>query len=357
MNSYTTLEVAERVEGELLGPADLEIIGVAQLAGAQPGQISFVRNQKHVKHWPSSQATAVLVSVGVEIDLKPKTAVIRVENADLAMVKVLELFSPPVPRPSVGVHPAASVDPSAWLGDAVAIGPHAFVGRGVSIGSGSVVHANVTIMDDVVLGPGCVVYPGVVIRERCELGARVIVHANAVIGSDGFGYTPSGDGSGLTKIPHVGSVRIGDDVEIGSGTCVDRGKFAATTIGSGTKIDNLCQIAHNCQIGRDCILVGQTGLSGSVTLEDGVVMGGQGATADNITIGAGAKLIARPGAFNDVPAGVTWGGFPARDMRAMLREIAAVRRLPDLIKELRETRAAESDSIDQADDPPATPSS
>jgi UDP-3-O-[3-hydroxymyristoyl] glucosamine N-acyltransferase len=192
-------------------------------------------------------------------------------------------------------------------------------------------------MEDAGIGPGCVLFPGVVVYHHCELGSGVIVNANTVIGADGFGYRPAPDGSGLVKIPQIGTVKIGNDVEIGAGACIDRGKFSATVIGDGTKIDNLCHIAHNCRIGKGCVLAAQVGLSGSVVVGDGVAIGGQVGVADHFTVGDGAQLAAQAGVISDVPAGATWFGTPAHDLRATLREAVALRRLPDLIKTLKKT--------------------
>ena len=155
------------------------------------------------------------------------------------------------------------------------------------------------------------------------------------IGADGFGYRPSPDGRGLVKIPQIGTVEIGDDVEIGAGSCVDRGKFSATSIGDGTKIDNLIQIAHNCKLGRLCVMAGQSGLAGSVTLGDGVMMGGGARVKDHVTIGEGARLGGNTGALSDVAPGKTVLGFPANDYRQTLRLWAAQKQLPDLIKQIK----------------------
>jgi UDP-3-O-[3-hydroxymyristoyl] glucosamine N-acyltransferase len=159
-------------------------------------------------------------------------------------------------------------------------------------------------------------------------------HQGVSIGADGFGYRPDPHGGGLLKVPHLGTVEVGDRVEIGANACVDRGKFGATVVGEGTKIDNLVQIAHNCRIGRSCIIAGLCGLSGSVTLEDGVVLGGNVGIADHVTIGAGARIGAKAGVMSDVPAGRSMLGCPADDLRAALRQMAAVRKLPDLIRGL-----------------------
>lgn len=336
MPSFTTQDIAARVSGELVGPGGLMIRGVEHLDAAGPEQITFIRDAQHAAAWLSSKAGAVLVSRGTAVEAGSR-AVILVPDADLALATVLALFAPAPARPEPGIHPAAVVDPSAGLGAGVAVGAGCYIGPRVRIGEGTILHANVTILDEARIGGGCEFYPGVVIRDRCELGDRVILHPNVVIGADGFGYRKSLDPKkpGLVKIPQIGIVRIGDDVEIGACTCVDRAKLSATVIGQGTKIDNLCQIGHNCIIGRFCILCGQVGLAGSVTIGDGSVLGGKVAVKDQVTIGAGAQVAACAAVMTNIPAGETWGGYPARDIREAFREHAAMRKLPELVKLLR----------------------
>lgn len=333
--ALTTGAIASHLGGELLGSADIVINRMDRLDAAGPGSLTFVRDKKFAPGWLTSAASAALC--GPDADLHPGTgrAIIRVPDADLAVAAVLEMLAPPVVRPVTGIHNTACVDPSAQIAPDVAIGPQCVVGAGVRIGAGTVLHAHVSVMDETTIGSQCELYPGVVVRERCEIGSRVILNANVVIGTDGFGYRPAPDGSGLMKITHVGTVRIEDDVDLGAGTCVDRGKFAATVIGKGTKIDNLCQIAHNCIIGKHCVIAAMGAIAGSTIVGDGVMMGGKVAIRDGITIGAGAKLMACTAVMENVPAGATWAGVPGRDAGSALREVAAIRKLPDLVKRMR----------------------
>ena len=333
MPDFTAQQISDRVGGDLVGPRDLTVRGVEQLDCAAPDQISFVRDARNVAAWTESRAGVVLAARQLELACDNGRAVIHVDNADLALVSVLNMFAPAPVVPPAGVHPSATVDPTAQLGAAVAIGPSCVVGAGVEIGDGCVLQPQVCLMDHVTVGRRCLLYPGVVVRERCALGDDVILHPNAVIGADGFGYTPSRDGSRLVKIPQIGTVKIGNDVEIGAGTCIDRGKHSATVIGDGTKIDNLCQIAHNCIIGRHCAIAGQTGLAGSVTIGDGAMLGGNVGVKDQLHIGAGATIAGHAAVMHDVPAGATWGGYPAQDLHQTMRQIAAVRKLPDALKE------------------------
>jgi UDP-3-O-[3-hydroxymyristoyl] glucosamine N-acyltransferase len=262
--------------------------------------------------------------------------VLPVDDADLAMATIAELFAPPIPRPACGVDPSATVAPTARLAERVALGPNVFVGEGAQIGAGTILHAGVFVGEHVSIGQDCELFPNVVVRERCRLGNRVIIHACSAIGSDGFGYR--WDGQKHAKIPQIGSVEIEDDVEIGSCSCVDRAKFGVTRIGRGSKIDNLVQVAHNVRIGPHCIMAGQAGVAGSVTLGAGAVLGGQCAVRDHVSMGDRAALAACSGAMEDVPAAQVVSGLPAIPHRQFLREQAALRELPDLRLEVRKLR-------------------
>ena len=249
------------------------------------------------------------------------------------MQRLLEYLAPPVPRPAAGIHPGAVVADTASIGRDVAIGPHCMVGANVALGHGTVLHAGVTIGDDVTIGDECELFAGVVVRERCTIGHRVTIHANSVIGTDGFGYR--WDGTKHAKQPHIGTVVIEDDVEIGSCTCIDRGKIDETRVGSGTKIDNLVQVGHNVRIGRHCILCAGVGVGGTAVLEDGVVLGGAAGVRDHVRLGAGVQVGALSGIPNDIPAGQAVVGAPALPHRDYLREQAAIRKLPEALRTIR----------------------
>jgi UDP-3-O-[3-hydroxymyristoyl] glucosamine N-acyltransferase len=227
------------------------------------------------------------------------------------------------------------VDPTAKVSPTARIGPFCVVGARTVVSDHATLVSRVTLGADVAIGPASTLFPGVVIYDRCSIGAHTILHANVTIGADGFGYRPDPQGRGLIKIPHIGTVEIGNGVEIGSSTCVDRGKFGATVIGDGAKIDNLVQIAHNCRIGRCVIICGQSGLAGSVTVGDGAMMSGGVGVTDGINIGAGAKIGAKSGVMCDVPAGETWTGLPAAPHREQMRTWSAVKKLPEVLRELK----------------------
>jgi UDP-3-O-[3-hydroxymyristoyl] glucosamine N-acyltransferase len=219
------------------------------------------------------------------------------------------------------------------LGEQAAVGPFAFIGARSRIGRRVIIHDGVHIGDDVIIGDDCEFFPHVTIRERVTIGSRVIIHANSVLGTDGFGYR--WDGKKHRKIPQIGTIVVEDDVEIGSCVCIDRAKFSATRIGRGTKIDNLVQIAHNVQLGPHCILVGQAALAGSAKLGAGVVLGGQTAVRDHIVMSDGAMAAACSAVAEDVGPRQVVSGTPALPHRQSLREQAALRRLPDLVVQVR----------------------
>jgi len=341
MEPHTTQSIAEHVGGRLIGPGDLRITGLAEVARAEPGDLTFIGSRAYAAAWPDSHADAALVSQDLAPDPIDGKALIIVQNPDLAMAAVLELFAPPTQRPEPGIHPAAVIDPDATLGNGVSIGPHAYVGPHARLGDRCVLHHRATVMPHARLGHDCELMPGSVVGSRCALGQRVILHANAVIGTDGFGYRPGDADAGqppIVKVPHLGSVEIGDHVEIGAATCIDRGKFDDTTIGEHTKIDNLVQIAHNCHIGRCVLIAGCTGVAGSVTIGEGTRIGGGVSIKDHVTVGRGVSIAGNAGVIDNIPDGQTWGGEPAKPLKIAAREELALRQLPDLLKQFRKSR-------------------
>lgn len=338
MTTPTTKTLAQIAE--LLGlpaPAGADarsITGLAGLRDATDTQLSYISSDQFLKELEGSNAAALIVQKRVKLPEGVRQATLIVDDAELAIARILDLFAPPVPRPPVGIDSSARVHPTATLADGVAIGPFVYVGANARVGRNCVLHPGVCVGDDVTLGESCELFPNVVVRERCTLGSRVILHAGAVIGTDGFGYR--WDGAKHAKVPQIGTVVIGDDVEIGSCACVDRAKFGATRIGRGSKIDNLVQIAHNCEVGDHCIIAGQTGLAGSVKMGRGVILGGQVAVRDHITLGDGAMAAATSGIAEDVPPKTIVSGTPALPHRQSLREQGALRQLPALRDRVRE---------------------
>jgi UDP-3-O-[3-hydroxymyristoyl] glucosamine N-acyltransferase len=329
----TLAEIAGLLNVSLPDGADggREIVGVSTLDEARPNELSFLSNEHYVKELATTRAAAVLLHRRLKGWAAAGTPVptIVVDDAELAVAKVLGLFAPDVPRPPVGIDPAARIAPGAAIGDGAAIGPNAYVGERTVLGRRAVLHAGAYVGDDVTVGDDCEFFPNVVIRERITIGHRVTIHANSVLGTDGFGYR--WDGTRHVKIPQIGTVVIEDDVEIGSCVCIDRGRLSSTRIGRGTKIDNLVQIGHNVQTGPHCIVCGQVGLAGSVTVGTGVVLGGQAGIRDHARLGDGSILAACSAVMDDVEPKSVVSGVPALPHRQTLREQAAIRRLPDLV--------------------------
>jgi UDP-3-O-[3-hydroxymyristoyl] glucosamine N-acyltransferase len=332
--------LAALLGAEQRGDSPVPLSAVDGLETAGPGSLSFIRDAKYARSWMTTNAGAVLVSrpiVAQNPELfpeRPGHALLIVDDADLALIEILRQVAPPLASPSAGVHPTAIVDPSASIDPSASVGPRVVIGARSQIAAGVVLHAGVIIGAGVKIGCGTQLHPGVVVLDRCVIGERCLLQPGVVIGADGFGFRPSADGPPV-KVPHAGAVRIGNDVEIGANSTVDRGKFSDTVIGDGTKIDNLVQIGHNCVIGRGCIICGMVGLAGSVTLGDGVTLAGNVGVADGRRIGDGATIGGKAGVMSDVPAGETWLGAPAVPSRQAMRQFAAIEALPAMLRPLR----------------------
>lgn len=328
--SFTIAELASICGAQLVGAGDFggnRISRVATLSEADESCVTWISSAKYAAHLESSRAGAVIGPAEL-VGAHPRGMIVK--DADSAIADVLAAFHIAHDAPAEGVHSTAIVDPTATLGERVRIGayaivgPHATIGARVTIGNGASLGRHVTIGDDSVIHPRCVIY------DSCTLGRRVVIHAGSVIGADGFGYIFRGGQH--RKLMHIGTVEIDDDVEIGANSCVDRGKLGATRIGRGCKIDNLVQIAHNVQLGPLSILVAQCGIAGSVQSGAGVVIGGQAGIRDGLRLGDRAQIAARSGVMSDVESGQTVLGSPAQEHRAALREIAAARELPQLLR-------------------------
>jgi len=326
MKYFIIEELAKAVGGTLVGGTSQRITGLEQIDLATQDQITFIGNAKYLSLWKTSHACAAIVSKNLKLEPGPGKALIRVPNADLAMVQLLELFQPEAPSLAPGVHASAVVHETATIGTDAAVGAHCYIGQNVVLGARVKIYPNVSIFDETAIGDDTVIWSGTVIRERSQIGRHCLFHPNVSIGSDGFGFRPSQDGKSIVKIPQIGFVIIGDHVEIGAGTCVDRGKFSATRIGDHCKIDNLVQIAHNCILGRSCILAGKSGLAGSVTLGNGVVLAGSVSVKDHVKIGDGVVIGGASVVIQDVPAGKKMLGYPALNYNDTLKHWAQVRR-------------------------------
>jgi UDP-3-O-[3-hydroxymyristoyl] glucosamine N-acyltransferase len=328
----TAAEIAALVDGRVDGDGDVGIDGIAGLPEAESSDLSFLANPRYAALVAASKAGAVLV----DNDWQGGHActLIRVAHVDAAFGQIAALLGPP-PVPDVpGVHPTAVVADDAVLGETVTVGPYCVVESGAWIGARSVLVAHCYIGHEARIGADARLYPFVTVRERVRLGERVIVHGGAVLGSDGFGYA-SVRGEWL-KIPQVGTVEIGDDVEIGANVTVDRARFGKTVIARGSKIDNLVQIAHNVRVGECTAMAAQVGISGSTRIGRHVQLGGQAGLAGHLTVGDEAIVGAQAGVTKDVPPATFVSGYPAMDHRRATRLQAHVARLPELRKKLAE---------------------
>ena len=334
-------EIAERLGSRLEGDGEIEIKKVAAIEDAGPGDLTFFTNPKYARELKKTAASAVILSEKAEA---APCAMLRVQHPYLAFAKAVALFAAD-DQPAAGVHPLASVAPTAEVAADASVGPFTVIGDGARIGARSVVHPNVTIGSGARVGADCVIRSQVSIRERVRIGDRVVVQDGAVIGSDGFGFAARPDGT-HQKIPQIGGVVIEDDVEIGANAAIDRPAVGETRIGAGSKIDNLVQIAHGVTIGRNVLLAAQVGIAGSTTIEDSVTLAGQVGVSGHITIGKGTIATAQTGIPNSVEAGSFISGYPAISNRDWLKSSAVFRKLPELRKAVAdlEARLAELES-------------
>lgn len=320
--------IAERTGGRVIGDAGVRVVRIAAIDDVDATALTFATDERFLRAALASRAAAVLADEKL-VDVAGTYAkpIVAVASPRLALAALLTQLEPPRPRGPF-VHPSAVIDSAAVIGPDVYVGPLATIAAGASVGRGTVIGAGAVIGSAARVGANCLLHPRAYVAERCVLGDRVVLQAQAVVGSDGFGWAFL-DGA-LQKIPQIGIVEIGDDVEIGANTCIDRAQTGVTSIGSGTKIDNLCQIGHNCRIGRHTAIAAQVGLAGTTTVGDYVQIGGQAGLGGHLNIGSRARIAGGAEVWGDVPEGATVSGAPARDHRANLRVQASVRRLPKL---------------------------
>jgi UDP-3-O-[3-hydroxymyristoyl] glucosamine N-acyltransferase len=332
----TTLgELARLVGGRIVGDPTTPIRGAAPLVDASTGEITLIDRPERSGQLAQSQAAAAVLPEKIACDCP---AAIVVPDVHAAFAVIVGHFRPPRPRASVGISPRAIVSSTAWIGSYVNIHPGATIAEDCEIGDETTILPGAHLLPGCVIGREVTIGPGAVLYEGTIVGDRSIIHAGAVIGCHGFGYSQVGG----RHVPaaQLGHVRIGSDVEIGAGTTIDRGTYGATTIGDGTKIDNLVQIAHNCRIGRHNLICSQVGIAGSTSTGDYVVMGGQAGIRDHVHIGTGAMLSAMAGVTNDVPEKAVMMGIPATPEREQKLKQAALAKLPEMRKEFKALRAA-----------------
>jgi len=319
-------ELAVRLEGEILGlDGTVEVTGVSTIRDAGPSEVCYYGNPRYRSDLLQTSALAVMASEEIETSAQ---SILLVKNPYKAFREVLLIFEEEEGAGFPEKHSSAVIHPEAELHEMVLVGPHAVVGKEAAVGTGTRIGAGCFIGPRCIIGQDCVIHPGVSIYRRCVLGDRVVIHSGAVIGSDGFGFVP--DPAGHLKVPQNGNVEIGNDVEIGACTTIDRAVVGSTRIGSHSKLDNLVQIAHNVTIGTGCLIAAQTGIAGSTSLGAGVVCGGQVGIGGHLSIGDRVVIAAQSGVMKDIPPGLTVSGYPARPHDKALRIGAAVAGLPEL---------------------------
>jgi UDP-3-O-[3-hydroxymyristoyl] glucosamine N-acyltransferase len=330
-STITAEAIADLVSGELVGDGRVAVSGVAPLDRAEASHLSILSNAKYQALFATTRAGIVLVDPEFrESAGSPRARIIVKQPLEKLLALLPRLY--PARQTQRSIAPTARIGRGVRLGQNISIGDYAVVGTNVKLGDDVVIGAHCVIGDDAAIGNGSRLWPHVTVYSGASIGAKVFLHSGVRIGSDGFGYVFR-DGA-HQKIPHVGGCIIGDDVEIGANSTIDRGSIDDTVVGEGTKIDNLAHIAHNVRIGKKCLIMAQVGIAGSVTVGDGAIIAGQAGISGHLTIGAGARIGAQGGVFGDIPAGETWSGYPARPHRESLRASAALLKLAGMIRRL-----------------------
>ncbi len=327
-------DLADRLECRLEGDGDIDIVGVAGIQDAGPGDVTFLANPKYEKAISGTRASAVILR---DDAAAAPCAMLRARDPYLAFARAVGLFAPDS-RPAAGVHAFAAVAADAEVGQGVSIGAFVAIGPRAAIGDRTVVFPNVTIGAGARIGADCVIHSNVAIRERVTIGDRVVLQNGVVVGGDGYGFVRRGDGT-HEKIPQVATVVIEDDVELGANTTVDRPAVGETRIRAGTKIDNLVQIGHGVSVGRNVLMAAQVGIAGSTEIADDVIFGGQVGVGGHLTIGRGAVAVGQSGVTNSLDPGQMVAGYPAIDARDWRKASVLFRRLPELKRRVEELEA------------------
>lgn len=333
-------EIANRLNCRLEGDAAIEITGVAGIEAAEAGHLTFLANPRYRRAVETTRASAVLVANDFALKRRagsPPLAALRSANPYLDFARAIEMFYAP-PHYAPGVHPTAVVAASARIGPGAHIGPYCFVAEDVQIGRNGVLHSFVAIYRGARIGDDFFAHAHAVVRERCQIGHRVVLQNGVVVGGDGFGFAKQADGRWY-KMLQSGIAVIEDDVEIQANACVDRATVGETRVRRGAKLDDLVLVGHASKVGEDALLCGQVGLAGSTVVGNRCVLAGQVGAAGHLTIGDGAVITSQSGVPNDVPPGAVHSGYPSIENKQWLKNIAALNRLPELQKTVRELAA------------------
>ena len=332
--TFTAEQIASYIGGTIEGDSKAAISTFAKIEEGVPGALSFLANAKYENYLYQTQSSIVLVNRDFTPSQPVSATLIRVENAYEAVARLLQLYES-MQQKRVGIHSLAFIDPSAKVGKDCYIGPFVAIGENVEIGDGVVLHPHVTIGRNAKVGNDTEIYSNAVIYHDCIVGNRCILHAGCVIGADGFGFAPTANG--YEKIPQIGIVKVEDDVEIGANTCVDRSTMGATVIHRGVKLDNLVQIAHNVEVGQHTVMSSQTGVAGSAKVGEWCMFGGQVGIAGHIQIGDHTSIGAQSGVSGgnlSRRGGAILMGYPAIDHKVWARQAAAMKQLPEMVKEI-----------------------
>ena len=324
---FSAKQIAENVQGVVVGYENATVQTFAKIEEGMPGAISFLANPKYASYIYETQSSIVLVNKDFEPEKEIKATLIKVNNAYECVAKLLTLYEMSKPK-KTGISPLASVSPTAKIGENVYIAPYAVIGENVVIGDHTQIHANAVIGDHAKIGNKCIIYPNATVYHECRIGNNVILHAGSVIGADGFGHAPAADG--YEKIPQIGIVILEDNVEIGANTCVDRATMGATIIRKGVKLDNLIQVAHNVEIGSNTVMASQCGIAGSTKIGEWCMFGGQVGVAGHSKIGDRLNVGAQTGIPGNMKGNQTVMGSPAIDARLFARASVVNKRLPEM---------------------------
>lgn len=328
---FSAEQIAQMVDGTVEGDGTVLISEFAKIEEGAPGSLSFLANPKYTSYIYTTDASAVLVRRDFEPEAPVKATLIRVDDPYATVAHLLTIAQSMLEARKTGIEQPSYIDPTAEIGENVYIGAFAYIGAGAKIADGVEIYPQSFIGAKATVGSDTTVYAGVKVYPGCRIGKRCILHSGSVIGADGFGFAPDGTG-GYAKIPQIGIVEIGDDVEIGANTTVDRATMGATRIHSGAKLDNLIQIGHNVEIGSNTVMAAQSGVAGSTKVGQGCMIGGQAGLAGHLHVGDGAQMAAQTGVHTNVSAGQRLIGSPAEELRPYGRQVAAMKHLPDLMR-------------------------
>ena len=326
---FSAQQIASLIQGTVVGDASVKVCNFSKIEEGKPGTLSFLANPKYEQYIYETNSSIVLVNNDFEPSAPIQTTLIKVENAYASLAVLLKLVDQSKAR-KTGIAASASIDPLAKVGSDTYIGNFAYIGANASIGDNCQIYPYAYIGDDVVIGDDVIIYPHVTIYQECVIGNKCIIHAGVVIGADGFGFAPEGDG--YSKIPQLGHVILEDDVEIGANACIDRAVMGATIIRKGVKLDNLVQIAHNVEVGENTVMASQAGISGSTKIGRNCMLGGQVGIAGHLTIGNHVTMGGQTGVLGNIKENETIMGSPSMSMKPYMRSVAVFGKLPDVYR-------------------------